>query len=85
MPAILCTVIDDNNSLLKSTISPQMVTMVDEEEDKMLKLSVTQPMAMILEEAENLVKDDDSTVVESEVEVIHSSDITTKQPKDVKF
>ena len=85
MPEILCTVIDDNNSLLKSIISPQMVTMVDEEEDKMLKLSVTQPMAMILEEAENLVKDDDSMVVESEVEVIHSSDITTKQPKDVKF
>ncbi len=85
MLTILCTVIDDNDSLLKSTVSPPMATIVDEEEEKMLKPSVVQPMAMILEEAENLVKDDDSMVVESEGEVDNSSDITMKQTKDVKF
>ena len=48
MLTILCTVIDDNDSLLKSTVSPPMATIVDEEEEKMLKPSVVQPMAMIL-------------------------------------
>jgi hypothetical protein len=73
-PTILCSVINDNDSVLTGTLSPSTATIVDEEEDNMLK-PAAQPMSMILEEAENLVKDDESTIVEPEVEVVNASDI----------
>ena len=81
---ILCSVIDDNDSVLTGTVSPPMATILDDEEGNMLK-PAAQPMPMILEEAENLVKDDESTIVEPEVEVVNGSDITMTDPKDVKF
>ena len=63
---------------------PNVEPEVDEEEDNMLK-PAAQPMPMILEEAENLVKDDESTIVEPEVEVVNASDITMKDPKMSSF
>ncbi len=56
---------------------------------KTVCLSILSPVLplieMILKEVDNIVKDDESMEQEPEVQIVTSSDIKLKAPKDVKF